>query len=201
MLEQFSPLYPAIPARQQLEKDLLSVLLQAEDAIYPWNPSDAATDRYFESLQQDFAWDDDVVEQVNASANIFFGQVDQLFANQAPAISPVESLRTTLASRFATAIPQAILATIAQKAQDVVNQNLSRADQLVQIVQEVMPHWSIDDLLVPARPFAYAMRSHTPHEAAQAEVSGHWDELNDLERAKLGFLVALCAVSELEQQD
>ena len=59
----------------------------------------------------------------------------------------------------------------------------------------MLSNWATDDLLVMARPYAYAMRCDTGVNNPDNIVrSLDWNELSELERAKLTILIAQYAI-------
>lgn len=197
------PLVSSIPALAELE--LLQIIfemeeLETEEAIsYPFNPSDPETESYFEMLEQEVletGWSmDDLTEQ----GQILSDRVEQLWSAFPTSIEdlPTEALSSILSQRFAARVPQQLLQNIAQRAQQVVSQNLSLADQLVQCVQDCLPNWGEDDLQVFARPLAFAMRSpetEVLESALQSIRSASWTDLSEIEQARLSLVIARYAI-------
>jgi hypothetical protein len=206
------PLVSAIPALAELE--LLQIIfemedLETEEAIsYPYNPSDPETDSYFETLEKEVlaaGWSmDDLSEQ----GRILSDRVDQLWStfptSAVEASTAVDVLSSTLFQRFAPRVPQQLLESIAQKAQQVTSQNLSLADQLVMCVQDCLPNWGTDDLQVFARPLAFAMRSpetEVLESALQSIRSATWTELSEIEQARLSLVIARYAIVHAPDSD
>lgn len=175
-----------------VQTELLEALLQEENgSCYPWNPSEVEAEAYFAELDSEFELDDWSDEEVRSRSERFFQQLDACFP----------SLPESLAERFAARVPTAWLEAIAQKAQALVSVNLSVADQLVQCVRELLPNWTEDDLLVLARPVAYAMREEA--EAVDFPItivrSAEWQELSEIEQARLSMAIARYAISQIEE--
>ena len=141
----------------------------------------------------------------------------------------VARIQTDLQQRFAARVPQDWLDAIAYQAHqafltqgfagaasgtadkgvgatdpnrlDFLKQSQkSMAQQLVQCVQELVPNWAEEDLIVLARPFAYAMRG-TETEAVDSvlEKVQHqdWTALTEIEQARTGLAIARYALSQL----
>jgi hypothetical protein len=70
--------------------------------------------------------------------------------------------------------------------------NLEPIEHLVQSVQDLLPNWGTDDLLVIARPYAYAMRGYPDLDKLE---DLDWVELSQIERAKLTILIAQFAIN------
>jgi hypothetical protein len=101
-------------------------------------------------------------------------------------------LQGLLAQKFAARVPQDILKTIAQKAYKTVTSPLPLAERLVNCVQDALPSWDMDDLLVLARPLAYAMRNAEANDpvAQQSMLSTQWSDLSEVEQARLSLVIA-----------
>lgn len=202
----------------QVEQELANALLQSDDVIlrwqptepidmadvevienphgkiaYPWNPADPASEGFFSELEQGFSLDDWQDSEIEARSTDFFAHLDQLWSTN--------SLEMTLAQKFA-AMPQAFLSAIARQAQQVAEASNSLADQLVLCVQEILPAWADEDLQVLARPLAYAMRddSDAIDSTLKSIRPGEWTELSETEQAKMSLAVARYAIDQLNQE-
>ncbi len=90
---------------------------------------------------------------------IVFFQIDSCWADvDRVEASDSKDLTATLSQQFAHRVPQQWLSAIASKVSDLATSSLEPADKLVASVQDLLTNWAIDDLLVMARPYAYAMR-------------------------------------------
>lgn len=194
----------------QMELELLDALLQPEDGTYPWNPSDDESDDYFSELEQQFAMEELLTnEELTTKSQAFYGHVDSLWdqvvtnchykcnTNQ----SVVDHLQVILSSAFAANVPQGWLKTIAQKATEIFATQQSIGEELVQCVQSVLPTWDTDDLLVLARPFAYAMRSNESRDVKSVidQVNNRdWETLSELEQAKVSVAIAYYAFRQIK---
>lgn len=207
------------PLRLEIEQALINGLLQSEGVVvrwereatieesdievleipsskidYPWNPADSNSEAFFNELEQQSVFGELSDADFADRADSFFSHLDSLFA--AP------TLQASLAHKFAT-VPQAFLNAIAAQAQKMASSSATLADQLVQCVQEVLPQWAEDDLLVLARPLAYAMRGDDSN-AVDATVNGvrskDWEKLSETEQAKLTLAIARYALSQVENQ-
>ncbi|KAM3098713.1 hypothetical protein ACKFKF_16710 [Phormidesmis sp. 146-12] len=199
----------------QVEQDLANALLQTDDVIlrwqptelietaevevlenpqgrisYPWNPANPAADSFFTELEQGFSLDDWQESEITARSTTFFAHLDHLWS--------ANSLQTRLTQKFA-AMPQAFLNAIARQAQQVAEASNSLADQLVLCVQEILPAWADEDLQVLARPLAYAMRDES--DAINSTLKSirpvEWSELSETEQAKMSLAVARYAIDQL----
>jgi hypothetical protein len=197
------PLGSSIPALAELE--LLHIIfemesLEMEESIsYPYNPSDPETESYFETLEREVLATGWSMEDLTEQGQILSDRVEQLWSAFPTAVedSSVDELSSTLFQRFAVRVPQQLLQTIAQRAQQVVSQNLSLADQLVLCVQDCLPNWGEDDLQVFARPLAFQMRSpetEVLESTLQSIRSANWTELSEIEQARLSLVIARYAI-------
>jgi hypothetical protein len=178
--------------------DLLDAVL-SNDTPYPWNIADPGAANYLEKLEQEFSLDSWPEAEVTARSQDFFSRLDGIWAQT--------TLSQSLSQRFATWAPQNVLTAIVQQAQKVVASNLSLAEQLVQCVQQSLPNWDVDDLQVLARPLAYAMRGveTDTNEVVESTLKTvrpvTWEELSELEQARLSLSIARCALAQLHQSD
>jgi hypothetical protein len=220
-------------AEVDVENDLWSALLQAdgvrivsqpgetltEDGIqvedlpdarirYPWNPLTSEAEAFFAEQATPGIFEGWQEEEISHRAEGFFGQMNQLWA--------VASLQQSLTERFSSRIPQALLAAIAQhaqqafsEAQKAVSTTLSLgdqlADQLIQCVRDVTPTLAESDLRVLARPLAYQMRNANLQDAIQSAVAQvpqtEWSQLSEVQQARLSLAVARYAIDELQAQE
>jgi hypothetical protein len=191
-----------------MELELLEALLEPDDAVYPWNPADDESEAYFSELEQQFAMQDWLDEDLSTTSSDFYDTLDHLWSavstnSQAESQTHqgvVDSLQMNLNSVFAHTVPQTLLQAIAKKAVVSFSPEKSLAEQIVQCVQSVLPSWDVDDLFVLARPFAYAMRSQE-----SPEVMSHisrlqnqeWLTLSEIEKAKVSVAIASYAFQQL----
>jgi len=186
------------PSPAQLE--FLEALLAPEGDTYPWDVTDPESEAYFAEREQDFILEDWSGEEIAAQTQTFFAQIEQIWsASDATDVTVVNNLQANLQQRFAAHIPQSWLKTIAHKAYQVLKTKPSMADQLVQCIQELLPNWAEDDLLVLARPFAYSMRGADTDEFVLGNVpSQDWTALSEIEKARTGLAIAQYALAQLQ---
>jgi hypothetical protein len=170
-----TPLHLISPL-EQAEADLFQAILEPVFP-YPWNPQDPHAETYFAQLEAAFA------HEIVVPTQAAFQQI---------LLAP---LKTQLADRFSQ-LPETILAEILDRTTELTGQSLSLADQLVRSVQGLFPHWSVEDLYVLARPYAYAMRSTPP----KPVVDRDWQALNELEQVRFGLALAHIVLQELSQR-
>lgn len=202
-----SDTFDAIPS--QVELELLEALLEGEDAIYPWNPADEESENYFAQLEQQFQLEDVLDEELTTRSQAFYNRLDTLWSNNfnskpykcSTKSSVVANLQKNLQAGFAASLPQDWITVIAQKAADIFNSGLSVGEQLVECVESVLPNWETDDLLVMARPFAYAMRSgkqQNVNSVVENVENREWTNLSEVEKAKVSLAVAYQALNQLK---
>lgn len=195
--------------QSQVELELLEVLLESEDTIYPWNPIEEESEVYFNELEQQFGMEEVLDEELSTRSQSFYNQLDNLWSevanrsyyNCSMERSPINNLQQTLHTAFAAAIPQGLLNDIATKAAEIFSPQQSMGEQLVQCVQAVLPTWAADDLFVLARPFAYAMRSSESHNVTSVinnVENREWASLSEVEQAKVSIAIAYYALKQLD---
>ena len=175
-------------SRSHAELEIVQTLLASEETAYPWNPAEAEANAYFQRLEQQANWEEWCSQEV-VLAEAVAQQVNQLWVQRA------------LSLRFATQVPQTLLVFIARKAEEVYRANLSLADRLVKCVQDVLTEWGEDDLQILARPLAYAMRDSEGEaidNILQATHSVAWDNLSEVEQARLSLAIARYALDQTE---
>lgn len=190
-------------SRSLTELELLEALL-ADDVTYPWNPNDLESEEYFVEQSRQFPFEDWSESEITTRSDAFFSKLELLWNETVPELQPTDigNLQTELQQRFAAYIPSSWLVAIASKAYHVLQEQKSIADQLVQCVQELLPNWAEDDLLVLARPFAYSMRSPqtTELELALGNVSSfEWSALSEFDQARAGLAIARYALAQLQK--
>ncbi len=203
-----SDTFSSLPS--QVDLDLLEALLEPDDATYPWNPDYEESEAYFQELEQQFEMQDLLEEELTTRSQDFYSNLDTLWSNISltssyndnPQQALVVNLQETLRSTFAACVPQTLLNTIAQKAAEIFAAQQSIGEQLVECVQTVLPTWGTEDLLVLARPFAYAMRSSESKNSASAISNlnnSEWTALSEVEKAKVTLAIASYAFTQLNQ--
>jgi hypothetical protein len=183
-----------------LAETMSTVQENPEGAIsYPWNPADPNSEVFFDNLEARSqaelqGWDE---AEFSNRAQTFLTNLDQLWA--------ATDTQTSLAQRFGSRIPQALLAAITRNAHQMASQAVSLADQLVQSVQDLIPGMAPDDLYVLARPLAYAMRDGKAESGVDSVLAKvrplEWEQLNEMEQARLSLAIARCALAELDKAD
>lgn len=197
-----NPKHPLVSSFQaQAELEMLQLILE-EPPSYPYNPAEPETEAYFAALEQEvlaIGWS---VDDLSAQGQVLSNHIDQLWsAFAAPAVAlPPDSLSADLLQRFAVRAPHDLINRISQQAQQLVSQNLSLAEQLVQCVQGCLPQWGAEDLQVFARPLAFTMRS-SETEVLESTINSvrsvEWAQLSDVEQARLSLAIARYALAQL----
>jgi hypothetical protein len=191
-----------------VELEFLGALLEPGDATYPWNPGDEESEAYFSELEEQFIIDDSLAEEITTRSQSFYTQLDTLWSEYPsaaddkshPSQSVVANIQETLQTAFASGVPQSWLNAIAQKATEIFSTQQSIGEQLVECVQTVLPTWQVEDLLVLARPYAYAMRSSEPQTLATIinKVGNRdWVALSEIEQAKVSLAISYYALTQL----
>ncbi len=189
------PQRPSISAFQaQAEMELLKQILQEQS--YLWDPASLTAASYFADLEQEVVNAGWTTEELTEQGQILATNLEQVWST----VPAAKSIAADLFQRFATQVPQRLLESIVQKAQQVAAANLSLSDQLVQCVQDILPTWDTDDLQVLARPFAYAMRGSETESLESVLKSvrcADWEDLSSIEQARLSLAVARYTLSNL----
>lgn len=189
----------------QVELELLEELLAADDATYPWNPADEASESYFLELEQQFSMQDVLEEELTQRSQEFHTQLDQLWSGYRKDTcsildTAVTTLKENLQNHLSSFIPSNWLNVIVSKAVTVFDTKQSMSEQLIECVQSVLPTWGAEDLLVLSRPFAYAMRSSETRN--MESILNHlenreWTALSEIEKAKATVAIAYYTLSQL----
>lgn len=194
MINQSTPMESLTDSSSYEDLDLLQALLQA-DSSYPWNPAAPESEAYFTAIEDKFTFDGWSDEEIEVRSHNLFTQLDHLWEITSPSAenSQIQELLAVLSEKFSPRVPAIWLDKIARQAYQLLSTNLSLADRLVNCVQEILPSWSEEDLQVIARPYAWAMRSIE----VNATTSADWQDLSELEQARLSLAIARFAFSEL----
>lgn len=197
-----NPKHPLVSSFQaQAELELLQLILE-EPASYPYNPAEPETEAYFAALEQEVLATGWSVEDLTEQGQVLSTHLNYLWSTFDAPVAAIDTdpLSAELLRRFATRAPQDLLNRISRHAHQVVAQNLSLAEQLVQCVQGCLPQWGADDLQVFARPLAFTMRS-SETEVLESTISSvrsvEWAELSDVEQARLSLAIARYALAQL----
>ncbi|MDZ8185526.1 MAG: hypothetical protein RMX96_11810 [Nostoc sp. ChiSLP02] len=194
----------------QVDLELLEALLEPEDATYPWDPTNEESEAYFQELEQQFGISDLIDEDLTRRSQDFYSHLDTLWSgvyhsethSQNLQQSLVLNLQEILRDTFYTCVPKALLNDIAAKAAEIFSSRQLRGEQLVECVQSVLPTWAAEDLLVLARPYAFAMRSsesHNPTSVMSNLNNSEWTNLSEIEQAKISLAIAYYALTQLEK--
>ncbi|AFY53675.1 hypothetical protein Riv7116_1102 [Rivularia sp. PCC 7116] len=196
----------------QVELDLLATLLEPEDNSYPWNPYDEDTQAYFNQVEEQFLMQDLLDEEISTRSESFHNQLDALWSKvetsphyNCNTNAAVEvKLQKNLQKEFSNSMPSSWITLIAQKAAEIFNEKQSMTEQLIECVKAVLPSLEVDDIMVLARPLAYATRSGESKrvESTLANLDRHdnreWAALSEIEQAKAGLAVAYHALNQLD---
>jgi hypothetical protein len=178
------------------EAELMDCLLASTTVKYPWNPADPASADYYTESDRHFSLDDWSDDEITEKSQAFFARIESCWA--APSIDAVVSPLASLTDKFGARVPQQWLAQIAANVTSLATSNLEPVEQLVSSVRDLLSNWANDDLLVMARPYAYAMRCNPGVDNPDNIVRPlAWEELSELERAKLTILIAQYAIDSL----
>jgi hypothetical protein len=178
------------------EAELMDCLLAASTAEYPWNPADPETGEYYAKSDLQFSLDDWSDDEIVQKSQSFFTSIQSCW--DAPTLNAGVSPLAELTAKFGERVPQQWLVQIAAHVSILATSSLEPVDRLVRSVEDLLSNWASDDLLVMARPYAYAMRCNPGVDNPDNIVRPlDWEQLSELERAKLTILIAQCAIDSL----
>lgn len=181
-----------------IDIELIEILFLNHERLYPWNPLNLEAECYFSEIENSMGTHTpDLVDYLDEGCIQFYQNLDQLWESANPVTA--KGLKSRLEAKFSQMVPQEILAIIASKAEQLTASSSSIADQLIHCVQESLSQWDIEDLLVLARPFAYAMRGGEEKTALDRVVQRastlDWESASELEKARLTLAVARYAIA------
>jgi hypothetical protein len=191
-------LNPQLPLddSEEVQAQLIDCLLAASTTTYPWNPAEPATVDYYLETDSHFSLDNWSEAEIAQKSRSFFAQIQSCWANSPTPVLELSPL-AALIEKFGARVPQQWLAQIADKVSGLATNQLEPIDRLVQSVQDLLPNWAAEDLLVIARPYAYAMRGDTGVNDIDNIVRPlAWTELSELQRAKLTIAIAQAAIND-----
>ena len=190
------PLNPQLPLDDsEAQAELFDCLLASSITTYPWNPAAPDTADYYLETDRHFSLDNWSEAEITQRSRSFFAQIQSCWANSSTPVLEISPL-AALIEQFGARVPEQWLAQIAANVHDLATNQLEPIDRLVQSVQDLLPNWATEDLLVIARPYAYAMRGDTGVNNIDNIVRPlAWTELSELERAKLTIAIAQAAIN------
>ena len=182
------------PAMLAAEAELLQAVLASD--CYPWLTDDVVDDEAQMAAAE---------QQLEISDNEA-AQGWQRLSQQLSEIWGTHEALSPLQQKFAGRLPAAMMAHIAEKAQQVAHRaqaaGSSRVSQMVFCVQDMLIDIGEADLQVMARPMALAMRGSSSEEFVEAAVQSvrvaDWDDLSPIEQARLGLAAARYAIAQAE---
>jgi hypothetical protein len=174
-----------------LQTQLIDSLLADSTVKYPWNPAEPDTANYYLESDRHFSLEDWSDAEIGQRSQSFLAKIQSCWEN-APTPELELSPLAALINKFGTRVPQQWLSQIAANVTSLAASNLEPIEHLVQSVQDLLPNWGTDDLLVIARPYAYAMRGYPDLDKLE---DLDWVELSQIERAKLTILIAQFAIN------
>jgi hypothetical protein len=190
-------LTPQLPLDDsEVQAQLIDSLLASSTANYPWNPAEPDTADYYLETDSHFSLDNWSETEIAQKSRSFFAQIQSCWANSPTPVLELSPL-AALIEKFGARVPQQWLAQIADNVSSLATNQLEPIDRLIQSVQDLLPNWAAEDLLVIARPYAYAMRGDTGvNEIDNIVRPLAWTELSELERAKLTIAIAQAAIND-----
>ncbi|MBP0039911.1 MAG: hypothetical protein J7519_19755 [Roseofilum sp. SID1] len=188
------------PPGYPLDIELLEALLSNQKRVYPWNYSILEGEAYFSEIENLMeTHTSEMVADLDEGCREFYQTLDKVWESFQPVAA--HRLNSQLQGKFSPIVPQSVLEMIAAKAEELTTSSASMADQLIHCVQDSLSQWDIEDLLVLARPFAYAMRGGEEKTALDRVVQKastltlDWESCSELDRARLTLAVARYAIA------
>ena len=181
------------------EHDLITSIFSA-DAVYPWQPLEAEAEGYLTQLEAEFdaLGEDELDAAIAAGWQTFSAQIAELAPSTTkddlaqPAGVILDQIR-----QFQDRLPIALLQNLATSATALARSGQPLIDQLVTCVHDLLPTWDTADLAVLARPLAYSLRDGRGEIVdlnLRAIPTTNWDNLSELDRARLTLTVASVAL-------
>ena len=192
------------------EHDLLASILtpaEASEGSYPWEPLAAEAEGYLTSLETEFdALDDgDLTAAIAAGWQILEAQMTTLSTAQPPApVAPSAAPIPSQLRQFQTRMPAGLLQRLATAATTLARSGQPLIDQMVQCVNDILPGWDAADLAVLARPLAYSLRDGRGEIVdlnLRAISDGPWENLSEVEQARLTLTIASVALKAAQAQN
>lgn len=162
---------------RSIADDLLSVLLEEEESVYPWDLTDPNTEAIFREREEAFSRLDGSEEgEILARSATFFATLQQR-------LDEIENPtgRTSLFDRFAPLLPAEYLTRLLEQAETLMNRSLDPLDRLVACIHPLFPNWLNEDLQVFARPHALALRDG---ETPAVKNTRDWQTLSEIEQIR-----------------
>lgn len=196
MTSQYKPYRNYQDALSQAQGELIEVLWQPDDNCYPWNPAEPEAQDYLADLEAGFSLSScQTAAEITSGSQTLFNRLHQCWTSLTPSDSSGSaSVKRSLAQRF-SGVPGSWLDAIADQAQQALSMNQSFADKLVLCVKPLLPNWSEDDLLIFARPWAYAMRGNQEFGTVG---SVKWSELSPPQQVRLSLAIAHYTLTQLD---
>jgi hypothetical protein len=198
MKQVFLPSDLSFNGPMSAEADFLASLFAA-DSPFPWEPLSLEGDAYLQGLETELDADPTFEADFDKAITDGWNQTSALLAAQWQSLGavPPQSLLDALKAQFQSRMPDDALSTIAAAATQWVNSGRPVAEQLVEVVQTLLPDWDTGDLTVLARPLAYSLRDGrgevldiTLRSAPQTD----WNSLSKIEKARLSLAIASVAL-------
>ncbi len=183
----------------QAKADLLSALV-SPPPIYPWLPHHEDSEAYF--ADDPLGDDDPLIESALAEGwQRFSAQMTSQWANaSAPRVATIiQRLKTQLQ----ISLSDDLLHTLATAVATLEANRQTYLDRLVACAQAVLPTWDAGDLAVLARPLVYSLRdghSEILDLNLQSIPQADWQNLSDIERARLSLTLAAFALKVVDQE-
>jgi hypothetical protein len=149
-------------------------------------PASEGTDAFYESGDAAFSFDDWEDTELDSRYGELARTLDACWGEET----------ASWQQQFAQRLPADLLSQIAATAAKFANDTSHLADRIANCSADILPNWSIDDLAVLVRPYAYAMRSDdATNDLSTIARPLPWESLSDVERARLTIVAVKAALA------
>ncbi|MEM8502873.1 MAG: hypothetical protein AAF716_06940 [Cyanobacteria bacterium P01_D01_bin.1] len=172
--------------------ELLQTILDLEKSS-PWMSAETAPEYEEQILAAGTGLEVSEAESVRGW-QMLSAQLDNLWS------SSEDSLLVRLQQKFAERLPAEMLATIAEKSQQMARSSEPMIKQMIGCVRDGLSRVAEADLQVIARPMASAMRGSSTEEFVEVTIrsvrQADWETLSPIEQAKLSLAAARYAIAQ-----
>jgi hypothetical protein len=166
---------------QKISEELLEMILQTEDLIYPWNSTEPEAESYWTDVDESPSLFDDLPE------NELSNQAEQFFSHLHERWQSIDdqNLKELFINKFSSLLPSQWLETLLERAKLlVIEKPMESLERLVVCVKPLLSGWSDEDLQVFARPFVWSMRG------TQDLKEIAWEERSEIDKGRLTLAIA-----------
>lgn len=166
---------------QKLSEELLEMILQTEDLIYPCHSTEPEAESYWTDVDETLSLFDDLPEnELSEQAEEFFSHLHQRWQN-----IDDQNVEELIIKKFSSLLPLQWVETLLERAKLLVlEKQMESLERLVVCVKPLLAGWSDEDLQVFARPFVWSMRG------TQNIKEIAWEERSEIDKGRLTLAIA-----------